>query len=40
VSQLGAGDGGMMDQLQRYGVIRANSELFSRMFAELVRGQK
>jgi hypothetical protein len=30
----------VVDQLQRYGVIRADGGLFSRVFAELVRGQK
>jgi transcriptional regulator with XRE-family HTH domain len=40
VLQLGDGDRAVVEQLQRYGVIRADGELFSRVFAELVRGQK
>jgi transcriptional regulator with XRE-family HTH domain len=40
VQQLGDGDGAVVEQLRRYGVIRAEGRLFSRMFAELVRGQK
>jgi transcriptional regulator with XRE-family HTH domain len=40
VRQLGDGDRAVMEQLQRYGVIRADGGLFSRVFEELVRGQK
>jgi transcriptional regulator with XRE-family HTH domain len=40
VKQLGDGDRAVVDQLQRYGVIRADGGLFSRVFAELMRGQK
>jgi hypothetical protein len=40
VQQLGDGDRALVEQLQRYGVIRAEGGLFSRVFAELVRGQK
>jgi transcriptional regulator with XRE-family HTH domain len=40
VQQFGDGDRAVVEQLQRYGVIRANGMLFSRVFAELVRGQK
>ena len=40
VRQLGDGDRAVVEQLQRYGVIRADGGLFSRVFAELVRGQK
>jgi hypothetical protein len=40
VQQLGDGDRAVVEQLQRYGVIRADGGLFSRVFAELVRGQK
>jgi transcriptional regulator with XRE-family HTH domain len=40
VQQLEDGDRAVVDQLQRYGVIRADGGLFSRVFAELVRGQK
>jgi hypothetical protein len=38
--QLGDGDRAVVEQLQRYGVIRADGGLFSRVFAELVRGLK
>jgi transcriptional regulator with XRE-family HTH domain len=38
--QLSDGDRAVVAQLQRYGVIRADGGLFSRVFAELVRGQK
>jgi transcriptional regulator with XRE-family HTH domain len=40
VQQTGDGDRAVVEQLQRYGVIRADGRLFSRVFAELVRGQK
>jgi transcriptional regulator with XRE-family HTH domain len=40
VQQLGDGDRAVMEQLRRYGVIRADGGLFSRVFAELVRGQR
>ena len=40
VCQLGAGDGAVVEQLRRYGVIRADGGLFSQVFAELVREQK
>jgi transcriptional regulator with XRE-family HTH domain len=40
VRQLGDGDRAVVEQLQRFGVIRADGRLFSRVFAELVRGQK
>jgi hypothetical protein len=40
LQQLGDGDRAVVEQLQRYGVIRADGGLFSRVFAELVRGQK
>jgi transcriptional regulator with XRE-family HTH domain len=40
VRELGDGDRAVVDQLQRYGVTRADGGLFSRVFAELVRGQK
>jgi hypothetical protein len=33
-------DRAVVEQIQRYGVIRADGELFSRVFAEFVRGQK
>jgi transcriptional regulator with XRE-family HTH domain len=40
VQQLGDGDRAVVEQLQRYGVIRVDCGLFSRVFAELVRGLK
>ena len=40
VQQAGDGEGTMVEQLRRFGVIRADGGLFSRVFAELVRGQK
>ncbi len=40
VCQLGHGDRAVVDQLQRYGMIRVDGGLFSRVFAELVRGWK
>jgi hypothetical protein len=42
LQQLGVGDEdrAVVEQLQRYGVIRADGRLFSRVFAELVRGLK
>jgi transcriptional regulator with XRE-family HTH domain len=40
LQQLGDGDRAVMKLLQRYGVIQAEGRLFSRVFAELVRGQK
>jgi hypothetical protein len=30
----------VVEQLRRYGVVRTEGGLFSRVFAELVRGQK
>jgi hypothetical protein len=41
VQQMGDGDEdrAVIEQLQRYGVIRVDGELFSRVFAELVRGK-
>jgi hypothetical protein len=38
--KLGDGDRAVVDQLQRYGVIRSDWGLFSRVFADLVRRQK
>jgi hypothetical protein len=40
VQQLGDRDWAVVERLQRYGVIQAEGELFSRVFADLVRGQK
>jgi transcriptional regulator with XRE-family HTH domain len=40
MQQVGAGDGAVVEQLRRYGVVRTEGGLFSRVFAELVRGQK
>jgi transcriptional regulator with XRE-family HTH domain len=40
VCQLGDGDGAVVEQLRRYGVVRADGGLFSRVFENLVRGQK
>jgi transcriptional regulator with XRE-family HTH domain len=42
VQQMGDGDEdrAVIKQLQRYGVIRVDGESFSRVFAELVRGQR